>query len=177
MPADQWLKGAAAGAVAGLAASFAMNLLMNGVARLITGKAANDPQRNKELIAEAVSDWQERADPTGEAADSLSRMVWGRGLTPRQRHLAGPVVHYAFGTALGAGYGAAVESVPAMSAGLGVPFALGVWLAGDEIANPLLGLTAPPNRVPLASHAAQFASHIVYGMVLETVRRALRRWR
>lgn len=152
-----------------------MNIFMAGVARAIAGpNNGNDPQRRKEAIAKATRDWQEAADPTGEAAESFSRMVRGRGLTARERELAGPVVHYAFGTAFGAVYGALAESKPVVTRGAGVPFAWSLWLVGDEIANPLFGLTQPPNRIPWTSHAAQFASHIVYGLVLESVRRTLR---
>lgn len=169
------MKGAAAGALAGLAASWAMNLLMAGVARATTSRSAgNDPQRRKFAIAEATRAWQEKADPTGEAADSAAELVLGRHLTDKERRVAGPVVHYAFGTCAGAFYGALAESRPGVVTGAGVPFALSLWLIGDEVANPLFGLTPPPNRIALSAHAAQFASHIVYGLTLEGVRRLLR---
>ncbi|HYE24345.1 MAG TPA: DUF1440 domain-containing protein [Clostridia bacterium] len=168
-------KGAAAGAIAGLAASWAMNQFMGMVARAVAGpKAGNDPQRRKFAIAEATREWQEKADPTGQVSDALAVRLLGRHLDEHERALAGPVVHYAFGALAGAGYGAGCEIAPGLNRGFGVPFAWSLWIAGDEIANPLLRLTPPPNRIPPASHAAQFASHIVYGVVLEGVRRAIR---
>lgn len=169
------MKGAAAGAIAGLAASWAMNQFMAMVARAVAGPASgNDPQRRKFAIAEATREWQERADPTGQVSDELAVRLLGRHLDERERAVAGPAVHYAFGVLAGAGYGASCEVAPWLNRGFGLPFAWSLWIVGDEIANPLLRLTPPPNRIPLASHAAQFASHIVYGVVLEGVRRAIR---
>lgn len=167
--------GAAAGALAGFAASWAMNLLMGGVAAIAGRPPGDDPQQSKFQIARAVSDWQEQADPTGEAADQVVRKVGGRGLTQRQRDIARPVVHYAFGSAAGAAYGALAETFPKITIGKGIPFALSLWILGDEVANPLLGLTPPPNKIPLTAHAAQFVAHLVYGSVLESTRTLIRR--
>ena len=166
--------GAAAGALAGFAASWAMNLLMGSVAIAARKSPGEDPQQSKFRIGRAASDWQESADPTGEVADQIVRRFRGRGLTERQRDIARPIVHYAFGSAAGAAYGALAETLPQITIGKGIPFALSLWILGDEIANPLFGLTPPPNRIPLASHAAQFASHLVYGSVLETTRTLIR---
>jgi hypothetical protein len=166
--------GAAAGALAGFAASWAMNMLMGGVASIAGQPAGDDPQQSKFRIARAASDWQEKADPTGEAADRFTRKVFNRGLTERQRDTARPIVHYAFGTAAGAAYGALAESLPPITVGKGIPFALSIWIVGDEIANPLFGLSPPPNRIPLSSHLAQFAAHLLYGSVLELGRAAIR---
>ncbi len=164
-------KGAAAGALAGFAASWAMNLFMAGVAAVAGEPPASDPQRNKFRIGRAVSDWQEKADPTGEASDRVMRKIFGRPLSSRERDIARPIVHYGFGSSAGALYGALAARDESFTVGFGIPFALALWIAGDEIANPLFGLTPPPNRIPLSSHLAQFAAHLVYGSVLEGGRR------
>ncbi len=169
------LSGAAAGLIAGFAASWAMNLFMAGVARLVTGgDHGNDPQRRKFAIAEATRAWQERADPTGEAADAVANFVLGRHLSASERKLAGPAVHYVFGSAAGAAYGAFAEDTPSITAGYGLAFAMALLVFGEEIGNPVFGLTPPPNGMPWTSHVSMFASHIVYGLTLEGVRRAVK---
>ncbi|HWR37529.1 MAG TPA: DUF1440 domain-containing protein [Clostridia bacterium] len=171
-------KGLAAGLLGGLVASFAMNMLMSVAARGTNAKREgmwNDPQRDKQLMRERVTYFQQLADPTGEASQRAWWKISGHELTPEQRRKAGPVVHYAFGALLGAAYGAAAEVAPMMTKGMGAPFGVAVWAVGDEIAVPALGLSPWPTEVPAEAHAAMFASHVLYGASLEGVRRMLRR--
>jgi hypothetical protein len=49
-----------------------------------------------------------------------------------------------------------------------------VWLAGDEVALPALGLLEHPARYPLPVHANSMASHVVYGVTTEAARRLFR---
>jgi len=46
-----------------------------------------------------------------------------------------------------------------------------VWLAADELAVPALRLGPPPNKVGLKDHALGLSSHLVFGLVLDLVRR------
>ena len=43
----------------------------------------------------------------------------------------------------------------------------------DEVANPALGLAAPPGRYPWQPHARGLAAHLLYGLVAELALRAL----
>ena len=45
----------------------------------------------------------------------------------------------------------------------------------DELAVPAAGLSKPPKEIPLTTHVYALASHLVYGWITETVRRAVRR--
>jgi hypothetical protein len=45
----------------------------------------------------------------------------------------------------------------------------------DELAVPRAGLSKPPKEIPLTTHVYALASHLVYGWITETVRRAVRR--
>jgi uncharacterized membrane protein YagU involved in acid resistance len=83
-------------------------------------------------------------------------------------------VHYGFGTLVGGLYGVVAEEVPTLAVAAGVPFATALWLAADEVAVPLLKLAPPPTQVPVQKHAAALGAHLVYGLVLEGVRRGLR---
>lgn len=71
-------------------------------------------------------------------------------------------------------YGACAELVPEVTAGAGLPFGAAFWLVADEAAVPLLGLSKGPTEYPLSVHAYALASHFVYGLTAELVRRAMR---
>lgn len=48
--------------------------------------------------------------------------------------------------------------------GAGAATGLSLALVVDEIANPLLGFTPPPQKYPLVTHLRGFAGHLVYGL-------------
>ena len=91
-----------------------------------------------------------------------------------EKKLAGDAVHYATGGTSAAVYGVAAEFVPEVTAGAGIPFGTAVWLVIDEGAVPLLKLSKAPAAYPLSTHAYALASHFVYGVTTEVVRRTLR---
>jgi putative membrane protein len=113
-------------------------------------------------------------DATVEAAAWISRALLGRDLTPDERKVAGPLLHYLSGAVAGAAYGVLAEMAPRVTAGGGVPFGLAVWLAADEGIVPLLGLTPPPQDNPPHRHLLAAMAHCVYGGTTEAVRRGLR---
>lgn len=152
-----------------------MNLLMSAVARTVAGRSQGDPQRNKREIAKHARGLEHRADPTGRLAEVISITVLKRRLKEREKRIAGPAVHYAFGAVAGAAYAVAAESREEVAAGYGTAFGLGLWAAGDEIAVPALRLAPAPWKQPIMNHVAMLGAHIVYGLTVETVRRMLRR--
>jgi len=74
----------------------------------------------------------------------------------------------------GAIYGMAAELTPIATAGEGLAFGTTVWIAADNAVVPLLGLAKPPVQTPFSTHIYALSSHIIYGLVTETVRRAVR---
>src|SRR5215204_7433960 len=94
-------------------------------------------------------DWQERSEGQNSnelAAQLLARQVLGRSLTYQELRVGAPMMHYAFGAAVGALYGLYAER--RRSQGSGAGFGVIVWLAADELAMPLLGLSEPTTRRP-----------------------------
>ena len=75
---------------------------------------------------------------------------------------------------MGAVYGAAAEFSSEITSGAGLPFGALIWLGADEGVVPLLGLSKSPTEYPLSIHAYALASHLVYGLTTEAVRRAVR---
>jgi Protein of unknown function (DUF1440) len=119
-------------------------------------------------------DWQERSEHQNSnelAAQAIARSVLGRRLTRQELRVAAPLSHYLFGGALGAVYGAYAERRQAATSGAG--FGTTVWLAADEIAMPLLGLSDSTARRPLEMHLQSLVAHLVFGTATEMTRRSL----
>ncbi|HEU5452644.1 MAG TPA: DUF1440 domain-containing protein [Terriglobales bacterium] len=161
------LKGVAAGAAGGLVASWAMNQFQAAwsKAKEVASDGAGGQQQSSE----------ESDDATMKTADRVVQPVLGRHLSREEKKRGGPVVHYAFGSLVGAAYGAVNELTPKARTGFGLPYGAAVFVGADEIAVPALGLSQPPQKSPLSTHAYALASHLVYGAVLEGVRRGVRR--
>lgn len=112
------LKGVVAGAMGGLAASWVMNQFEAVVAKM----RRNEEQRTDEQDAE---------DATMKTADKVAQSVTGHGLSKEQKKKAGPIVHYAYGTGIGALYGGAASRIKPAAAGFGTAYGTAVWALGD----------------------------------------------
>jgi hypothetical protein len=175
------LKAAAAGLVGGLVASWTMNRFQDVWISLSEsdeqssgpGSAEHDDEREKTNEANVDSDEQD--DTTVRAASAISEGIFDHKLTKDEKKIAGPAVHYALGTAVGGLYGAVAEVVPEVTTGAGLPFGAAFWLVVDETAVPVLGLSKPPTEYPVSTHVYALASHLVYGLTAEVVRRTVRR--
>lgn len=155
--------GTFAGAVGGLTASFAMNQFQSA------WTAAE-----KKLARQAREKGSGGGDDaTVKAANRISKNLLGHDLTEPEKKWAGPAVHYAFGSLVGAVYGGMAERMPAARAGIGTAYGSAVWLLADEIGVPATGLSRPPTASPPTAHAKALASHLVYGLVTDLTRRAV----
>lgn len=146
-------KGTLAGLAGGLAGSFAMNQFQK-----IWNKARGG------------SSGESHEDPaTVKAAETIAYI-------PEERKVAaGNAVHYAFGTANGAMYGALAEVSPTARAGAGSLFGATLFVVADEVLVPMFGWSRPPKKYPWTTHAYGLASHLVYGFATDGVRRVVRR--
>jgi putative membrane protein len=182
-------KGLAAGLIGGWVASWTMNRFQDvwsRVTKRIESRSENElynasgkhdegvekTTRTQEL--EFASKPEVPDDTTVRAASAVSEGVFGHKLTPSEKKVAGPAVHYVLGTGVGGLYGAAAELAPNVTAGAGLLFGAAFWLVVDEGAVPLLGLSEGPTAYPLSVHAYALSSHFVYGLTAELVRRAVR---
>jgi hypothetical protein len=177
------LKGLAAGVVGGLVASAVMNQFQALLSKLFEDEEEShgaqslqegSPQRGlgRELAAEGKDDPED--DAPERLANAISVGVFDHELTRPEKETAGVVVHYAMGVVSGAIYGAAAEIVSGVTAGAGLPFGAAVWLVADEGVVPAAGLSKSPTEYPLSVHAYACATHLVYGLTTELVRRAVR---
>jgi uncharacterized membrane protein YagU involved in acid resistance len=150
-------KGLIAGSIGGLAASWVMTRFQIKLSRAL----ATPPDSRKE----------HEDDATVQTANKISSEVLDHELSPEEKKVAGPLVHYAYGAGIGALYGGLVQKYQTASSGFGTAYGAAAWALGDEVAVPALGLGKKPAEVPAPQHLQALAAHLVYGVTLEGVRR------
>jgi hypothetical protein len=183
-PAGNIWKGLASGIIGGLAAAAVMNTFQALLSRQAGAEERShgaqslqqgSPRQGVGLELRAEGRDDESDDATERLANAVSLKVLHRELTPREKEVAGTAFHYAMGATSGALYGAVAEIAPGATTGAGLPFGAAVWLVADEAIVPAAGLSKSPSEYPLSIHAYSFASHLVFGLTAEVVRRAARK--
>jgi putative membrane protein len=170
-------RGMAAGLLAGAAASWVMNQFQQMRPQQAQPAEANGNEAKSQAEQEQKGlhqseDLDENA--TVQTAQRISRKLFEHELTDAEKQIAAPAVHYGYGSVVGALYGGLSELLPATSAGLGMPFGFALWLLGDEIAVPALGLGKHPMEYSPQVHADALAAHFMYGATTDLLRRVLR---
>ena len=107
-------------------------------------------------------------DPAHVAAGMVEKAV-GAELSLSQHHVAAMAVHYTLGIGPGALSGALRDRIPAVGAGRGTLYGLGLFLVEDEMINAATGLSADQRKYPWQAHARGLVAHLVYGVVTDTV--------
>ena len=177
-------KGVAAGAAGGLVAAFVMNQFQAALGKLMEGEERSHGAQSlqqgspshgigRELAERGVDDPND--DAASRTANAVSELVFEHHLTKSEKEEAGKAVHYAFGVGSGAFYGAVAEVMPLATLCDGTAFGTAVWLMADEATVPALGLSRKPTDYPASIHVYSLASHLVYGLTTELVRRAVRK--
>ena len=159
------LRGAASGLVGGLAGAWTMNHFQSLVSKIKGDCDGSSGQQDSEGSEDA----------TVKMASWLLEFAAGIKLSKEQKKAAGPIVHYAFGAAMGALYGGLLEYKRHSGLGDGALLGTGLFIGADEIAVPALGLSQPPAEYPLSVHATALSAHLVYGLTAEMVRKKVRR--
>jgi hypothetical protein len=190
------LKGVTAGIIGGLVASWVMEEFQSLWFKLseslegaqeesTSGETSERSQQTQDAQGNGSSVEQQRGEEAlsaeaelepapVKAAEAISEGLFGHKLTKDEKKIAGPAVHYALGMAVGGLYGGLAEVEPEISAGVGLPFGTVFWLVVDETAVPLLGLSKGPTQYPVSTHVYALASHLVYGVTTDIVRRGVR---
>jgi hypothetical protein len=172
------LRGAAAGAIGGILGSAAMVVFNHALAATGFGhEDLGEHHQHRRVDGKPNdSDGTVPDEPASrKAAARTAEALTGETLDERQKDTAGSLLHYGFGAAVGAVYGAIAAASPRVTRGGGAPYGAAVFLTATEIGVPLAGLSRHPAAYPAARHAASLASHLVYGVTLECVRRLLMR--
>lgn len=166
-------KGIVAGLAGGLAGAWAMNQFQKGYSK--ASDAVSSRMNNGESESMTKKRVVDGPAATTIAADRLMRPILGRRLSRDEKKIAGPVVHYAFASALGSGYGAVAEHAPMVKMLWGIPYGAAVFAGADELAVPALKLSRGPKEYPVSKHLNALSTHVVFGLTSELVRRGVRR--
>jgi putative membrane protein len=110
-------------------------------------------------------------EPPAVLADKLA----GHHLVGAEKKAAVEGIHWGFGALTGAAYGALAEFYPTATAKDGAGFGMALASLTHESALPAMGLSAEPQDQTARERTSEMATHVVYGMVTETVRRTVRK--
>lgn len=142
------------------------------LAGLIGGLVATAAKSISEKI------YKPRTHGEPEPPDVLTQKVSdevGVSLTSTEKAIAAETIHWGFGALTGAAYGALAEYFPVVTDKDGASF--GMTLAGltHGKALPAMGLSAELEDQTTREKTSELATHVVYGMTMETVRRFVRK--
>lgn len=176
-PKNRW-KGYVLGLCGGLAGVCAMNAFMTKTTPYFEKMA--EAQQTKETPDESMSlvGKQQKGDES--ATEAVGRILYNKaaGEEPKSKELKktlGEIVHWGYGAKMGAAYGFMRPRNGALDLTGGLTYGAGLWLGGDEIALPLLGLSKAPNATPPAKHVQALAAHLVYGVTTAVTTNLLRK--
>jgi putative membrane protein len=132
------------------------------------------------LVATAAKTLAERIYPPrthGEPEPPvvLAEKLTGHELVGTEREVAVETIHWGFGALTGAAYGALAEYYPEATAKDGAGFGMALSSLTHGTMLPAMGLSAEPEAQTARERSSEMASHVVYGVVTETVRRVVRR--
>ena len=140
---------------------------------LVAGAVAGAVATLAKTIAEKY--YPPRTHGAPEPSAALAEKLAGHQLDRKTKAVASGAIHWGFGVAAGAAYGALAEYYPAASSRGGATFGLTLLALTHETALPALGLEAPAEEQTAREHSSEAATHVVYGVVAERVRRLARR--
>jgi putative membrane protein len=139
------------------------------LAGLIAGLAATAAK----TLAERLYPPRIHGEP--EPPEMMAQKAAGHALDPTTKAIAAETIHWTFGAAAGAAYGALAEFYPAATSRDGANFGMTLMALTHEGALPALGLSADPADQSNREKASEMATHVVFGIVAETVRKQVRK--
>ena len=165
---NRWIGGllGLAGGVAGLAA---MKYAMKAFGRIVHQDEEREspesppaqPKRSMSLVGTHHFPGEKAPAAVGRIAYEKLR---GERPGPLTREMLGNSVHLGYGLIMAGLYGLvrAGRHDPDLLGGLA--FALGLFILGDELAVPLLGLGDSPTETPVREHGKFLVGHLAYGL-------------
>ncbi len=159
-----WWKRALAGMAGGAAGTAAMDLYMKAA-----GKVPGGQNRQPQPKTHDVSLFGRKHEEGESATAALGRIAYQavkhREPDPETKNKLSEAVHWIYGVKLGAAYGLLQGRTGKGYLLGGLAFGAALWLIGDEIAVPLLGLAEGPKAYAVGLHAQALGAHLAYGVV------------
>jgi putative membrane protein len=116
-----------------------------------------------------------RTHGEAEPPEIAAEKVAGHALDSETKAMAAEGIHWGFGAAVGAAYGALAEYYPAATSKEGASFGMALEALTHETALPALGLSPEPKDQTSRERASEMTSHVVYGLATEFVRKLVRK--
>jgi uncharacterized membrane protein YagU involved in acid resistance len=176
---NRW-RGFVLGGVGGAAGVVAMSVYWKASSAVAKG----DPRKQGRNSAPHPLDWislvgrhhEEGESTTAAAGRIMYRRITGRNLESQEtRHVLSYLVHWVFSMLTSGIYGAIRSRAGFPDVKGGLSLAIGLWLFGDELVTPLLGLAKGPTAYPLALHAHGLGAHVAYGLASSAATQLLQR--
>lgn len=145
------------------------SLIKGAVAGLVGGLIATGAK----TVAEKLYPPRTHGEP--EPPDVLVEKLGGDRMNTPAKKAEVEVVHWAFGALAGAAYGVIAEVYPQVTAKNGITFGMTLMAFAHEGALPALGLSAEPQDQHPREQRSEMVTHVVYGVVAETVRKIVRK--
>ncbi len=132
------------------------------------------------LAATAVKTFAEKFYPPRthgepEPPAVLAEKLAGHPLEGTTQAIAEETIHWGFGTLAGAAYGALAEFYPAATAKEGASFGIALATLTHGNALPAMGLSAEPEDQTTREKFSEMSTHVMFGVVAETVRHNVRK--
>jgi putative membrane protein len=131
------------------------------------------------LVATAAKSLAEKYYPPRihgepEPPEVLAEKIAGHSLRGETKTVATEAIHWGFGAATGAAYGALAEFYPAVTAKEGATFGLTLMALTHETTLPAMGLSEKVDEQSPREQTSEAATHLIYGLVAERVRSLVR---
>lgn len=132
------------------------------------------------LVATAAKTFAEKIYPprTPGEPDPLALLAHkfvGHELVGTQKTTAVETIHWGFGALTGAAYGALAEYYPQATAKDGAAFGMALTSLTHGTGLPAPSLSDDAHEQTTRERTSEMATHVVYGIVTETVRRVIRK--
>lgn len=145
------------------------NLLKGALAGLIGGLIATAAKTAAEKF------YPPRTHGEPEPPAVMAEKMGEPKLETTEKKVVEETIHWGFGALAGAAYGVMAELYPQVTAKGGATFGLALMTVTHEGALPALGLSALPQQQEGRERRSEMATHVVYGVVCETVRSVVRK--
>jgi putative membrane protein len=139
---------------------------------LVAGLAAGVAATAAKTLAEKFYPPRILGEP--EPPELLSERIAGHSLDGTTKLVASESIHWGFGAAAGAFYGALAEFYPKATSREGANFGLVLMTLTHEGLLPAAALSAPAEEQSMRERTSEAATHLLYGIVAEQVRKAVR---
>jgi hypothetical protein len=127
--------------------------------------SSGEPGHDDEYMSLTGFRAREGETATGALARVVYERVTGRELSEEAQAGASEWVHRGYGETVALGY-ALLATGRGWGITGGVAYGFLLWLLGDELMVPLLGLAKKPTEYPPETHVAPFLGHLAFGAAL-----------